>query len=88
MNQQAILEAMKSYFSAKQPPEALQSFATIKPQALMPDSMDVVNFIVYLENAFNFHIDINQIGPALIDKNFGEVAGIIASKLPAESPGQ
>jgi acyl carrier protein len=81
MNQQEILQVMKTYFASKKPAEALEAFPEKTPRALMKDSMEVVDFIVELEALFDLQIDINQMGQTLIDKNFGELASMVEQRI-------
>jgi acyl carrier protein len=74
MDRDAVLDKMRSYFERKQPPDVLATFATQSPRALLPDSLDVVDFILYVEEATGVEIDINEVGEALMNKNFGELA--------------
>jgi len=70
----AILGLMKSYFVQRQPPlsaELLEQFPTQSPRELLKESLDVVDFLVYLEEELDRDIDVNQLGEALLYKNFG-----------------
>jgi hypothetical protein len=76
-----ILERMRAYFTGKQPEEALAGFAGQSPRALLRESLDVVDFIVYLEEELGRDIDINQLGEALLNKNFGDLSVEVARLL-------
>lgn len=78
-----ILETMKAYFAGKQPAEVLESFPSQSPKALLQESLDVVDFVVYLEEELGREIDINQLGEAIVNKNFGELS-VEVSRLLAE----
>jgi len=80
----AILERMRAYFDGRQPEEVLQGFAGQSPRALLKESLDVVDFIVYLEEELGREIPINQLGEALLNKNFGDLS-VEVSKMLAES---
>jgi len=73
-----ILETMKAYFAGKQPVEVLESFPQQSPKALLQESLDVVDFVVYLEEELGTEIDINQLGEAIVNKNFGELSVEVA----------
>ena len=81
MNPTEILELMKAYFAGKQPAEVLDAFAEQSPKALLKESLDVVDFVVYLEEELGRDIDINALGEALLNKNFGDLAAAVAQML-------
>lgn len=76
-----ILETMKAYFAGKQPAEVLANFPEQSPRALLQESLDVVDFVVYLEEELDREIDINQLGDAILNQNFGELATEVARLL-------
>jgi acyl carrier protein len=79
-----VLALMKGYFAGKQPAAVLETFGEQSPRALLQESLDVVDFVVYLEEELGRDIDINQLGEALVNKNFGalsvEVSRILAEE--------
>jgi acyl carrier protein len=81
MEPNEVLELMKAYFREKQPPEVLQTFAEQSPRALLKESLDVVDFVVYLEEELGREIDINQLGQALLNKNFGDLSTEVSRML-------
>jgi acyl carrier protein len=81
MDRDAVLERMRAYFERKQPPEVLATFGTQSPKALLPDSLDVVDFILYLEEATGCEIDVNEVGESLMNKNFDELAAEVSHRL-------
>lgn len=76
-----ILETMKTYFAGKQPAEVLATFAEQSPRALLEESLDVVDFVVYLEEELERDIDFNQLGDAIVNKNFGDLSVEVARLL-------
>jgi hypothetical protein len=80
MEKQSVLEIMRAYFAGKQPDSALESFGQKFPRAFLAESMEVVDFIIYLEDKTGFHIDITEVGPAMLDKNFDELATRMATE--------
>jgi len=81
MDRDAVLDKMRVYFERKQPPDVLATFATQSPKALLPDSLDVVDFILHIEEATGCEIDINEVGESLMNKNFGELAEEVSRRL-------
>lgn len=80
MDRDAVLGQMRAYFEAKQPPDVLADFARQSPRALLPDSMDIVDFILHLEETLGCEIDVSEIGESLVRMNFGELAGELAGR--------
>ena len=90
MEADAILALMRSYFTQRQPPlpaEELAGFPGQSPRALLKESLDVVDFIVYLEEELGRDIDVKQLGEALLYKNFGELAVEVEGILAREAEG-
>ena len=83
MTPDEVLNLMKAYFADKQPAEVLDTFAEQRPKALLTQSLDVVDFVVYLEEELDREIDIQQLGEAIISKNFGELS-VEVSRILAE----
>lgn len=74
MDPNAILEVMKGYFAGKAPQETLDNFAEVSPRELLKESLDVVDFLVYLEEESGREIDVQALGEALLNMNFRELA--------------
>ncbi len=85
MEPQAILEIMKSYFEDKQPTEVLDGFEQQSPRALLKESLDVVEFLVHVEEQIGREIDINQIGEAMQNMKFGDLAQEVSRLLAEEA---
>lgn len=81
MNQQAILDIMKDFFTGKLPPAQFESFGELRPREIMKESLTVVEFMVHLEEQTGCHIDISEVGEAMMNKNFGQLAGELAARL-------
>jgi hypothetical protein len=72
---------MKAYFVGKQPPEVLEQFERHRPPELLKESMDIVEFVLTLEESLGREIGFAQIGPALASKTFGELSVEVARLL-------
>jgi acyl carrier protein len=81
MQPDEILQIMKAHFAGQQPPEVLEHFAEQSPRALLKESLDVVDFVVYLEEQLDREIDLNKVGAALQSHNFGELAAEVSRLL-------
>jgi acyl carrier protein len=75
MDQNAMVELMKGYFlETREEGEALDDFGNRLPRELLTESMDLVEFVVYLEEKLGIEIKFNEFGDALINKNFAQLA--------------
>jgi acyl carrier protein len=74
VDQTTALNQMKTFFEDKTEPEVLQRFAETPSTELLEESIDVVEFIVYLEDELKIKIDSNKLGPAVANMTFGELA--------------
>lgn len=83
MNEQAILELMRAYFPPEQTAGDLESFAEKFPRSLIKESLDVVNFLIYIEDNTGCHIDITEVGTAMLDHNFRQLAAQLKSRVNA-----
>jgi acyl carrier protein len=74
MTADEVLETMKAYFAGKQPPEVMDRFASTMPTALLTESLDIIDFVVYLDEAFGKEINLTELGGAITNKTFGQLA--------------
>ena len=81
MDTELILEKMKTYFAGKLSEEELATFAEQAPRTILKESLDVVDFLVYLEDELGREIDINELGDPILNKNFGELAQEVSRML-------
>jgi acyl carrier protein len=88
MDREAIFKVMEKYFADKKP-EAVQAPLREQPvTSLLQDSLDLVDFLVFLEEELKLEgeIDVHQFGPSVMNKNFGELADVIAKVLAEGVP--
>jgi acyl carrier protein len=78
VDQQTILQKMKAHFEHDAAPDVLERFADTPATELLTESIDVVEFIVYLEDELGTRLDANQVGPALTNMTFGQLAAEVA----------
>ena len=81
MTQAEVLERMKAHFEGTCPPEMLEGFADKKATELLTESIDVVEFLMYLEDQLGPKVDASQAGPAMANMTFGELAAELSRKL-------
>lgn len=74
MDRDAILATMKANFTAAEAPGTIEEFASTKAVDLFQESIDVINFLFYLEDELGPKIDASQLGPAMANMTFGELA--------------
>jgi hypothetical protein len=86
VDQATVLNTMKANFEGTVPPEKLDNFANIKATELFEESIDVVNFLFYLEDELGPKIDASRVGPAMANMTFGELASELCRVLN-EEPG-
>lgn len=84
MTGELVLERMAAFFADRQPEAVMAEFATLSPRTLLQESLDVVDFVVYLEEELGVEIPLQKLGEALYNKNFGELAAEVA-RLASES---
>lgn len=87
MDQDSIFMQMKTFFEDRVEPETLDRLADVKVVELLDESIDVVEFIVYLEDKLKARFSPNRIGPTMATLTFAEVASAIARELN-EQPGR
>jgi acyl carrier protein len=88
VDQATVLSKMKAFFVDKDPPETLERFEELKATDLLTESIDVIEFLMYLEDELRAKIDANQIGPALANMTFGDLATKLCHAINEEEPGQ
>jgi hypothetical protein len=87
MDRESILELMKEYFTARKSSEMAEDFAHQPVVSLLKDSLDVVDFFIHLEDKLNMDTsaDLNQLGPQLMNSNFGELAAEVERQIGKKS---
>jgi acyl carrier protein len=52
----------------------LDNFENTLAAQVLEESMDVVEFIIHLEDELHIKVDANEVGPAAAEMTFGELA--------------
>ena len=81
MEAEQILELMRGYFSGKESADTLAALPDLQPRQLLKESLDYVDFVVYLEEELDREIDISQVGAALQNLNFRELSAEVSRML-------
>jgi acyl carrier protein len=80
----AVLQTMRAHFEGNVPEEQLSRFAETKAVDMFEESIDVINFLFYLEDELGPKIDASKIGPAMSNMTFGELAAKLHQLLQAD----
>lgn len=88
MNQEVVMEKMKAYFAKSQPAEVVNTLGDQVVNRLLQDSLDVVEFLVYLEEELQLasEIDLNSLGPQVVNRTFAEIAREIVTYVQTRPP--
>ncbi|MBM3947036.1 MAG: hypothetical protein FJ315_06525 [SAR202 cluster bacterium] len=80
MTAEQVLEVMRAYFEeAGTPPGVnLANFGALSPRLLLTESLDVVTFLVYLEEELEREFPLQEMGEASLNQTFAEMAAQIA----------
>jgi len=87
VDQATVLSTMKTFFVDNNPPEALERFEELKATDLLTESIEVIEFLMYLEDELGVKIDANRIGPALANMTFGDLAAKLCGEVDEQQPG-
>jgi acyl carrier protein len=79
-----LLGIMRGYFEGKSSPEVLADFAAVSPRSLLKESLDVVEFVLHLEDELGREIDLARLGGALQHESFGALAAEASGWLAEE----
>src|SRR5262245_29133622 len=76
MDADKIMSLMQKFFAEKKPSESMEDLSARPVTSLLTDSLDVVDFLMFLEDELQLktEIDLTQFGPSLMNRNFGELA--------------
>jgi hypothetical protein len=82
VEQATVLAKMRSFFEANDcPPEVLDHLAETKATDVLRESIEALEFLMYLEGELGETINANAIGPALANMTFGELAAEVCRQL-------
>ena len=82
MDQAEVLQVMKAHFEGgTYDPAELEGFPEKKATDLLTESIDVVEFLMYLEDQLGQGVDASKIGPAMASMKFGELAAELSRRL-------
>ena len=74
VERKAVLEAMAEFFAENFPNVPRDQLESMKASEVIQQSLDLVEFVLHLEEKLGLEININTLGEKLITKTFGELA--------------
>ena len=83
MDQADVLQIMRAHFEGNYDAAELEGFADKKATDLLTESIDVVEFLMYLEDKLGSGVDASKVGPAMANMTFGELAAELSRRLNA-----
>jgi acyl carrier protein len=75
---------MRAYIAEEQSAEQLTHFADRPVREFLEDSVDVVTFVMHLEEELGVNIQLAGVGPALVHMTFKELAAELCTASPAK----
>jgi hypothetical protein len=80
MEAEAVLEVMAAFFAKRDPRVTAATLREKQITALLPDSLDIEEFLMHLEEGLNPQraLDMNQFGPSNMEMTFGDLAKDVA----------
>ena len=74
IERKAVLEAIAEFFAENFPNVPRDNIEDMKASDVIQQSLDLVEFVLHLEEKLGLEININTLGEKLITKTFGELA--------------
>jgi acyl carrier protein len=74
IDRKQVLSAMGEYFVENFPEVPRDNFEEMKASDVIKQSLDLVEFVLHLEERLGIEININTLGEKLITKSLGELA--------------
>jgi acyl carrier protein len=79
LDRKAVLDAMAEFISENFPSIPKEKLESLKAGEVIQQSLDLVEFVLHLEERLGIEININTLGEKLITKTFGELADDLVS---------
>jgi acyl carrier protein len=74
VDRKTVLAAMAEFFAENFPNVPRDNIEGMKASDVIQQSLDLVEFVLHLEEKLGIEININTLGEKLITKTFGELA--------------
>jgi acyl carrier protein len=74
VDRKAVLDAMGEFFAENFPNIPRDDIEGMKASDVIQQSLDLVEFVLHLEEKLGLEININTLGEKLITETFGELA--------------
>ena len=74
VDRKAVLDAIGEFFAENFPNVPKEKIESLKASEVIQQSLDLVEFVLHLEEKLGIEININTLGEKLVTKTFGELA--------------
>ena len=74
VDRKAVLDAIGEFFAENFPNVPKEKIESLKASEVIQQSLDLVEFVLHLEENLGIEININTLGEKLVTKTFGELA--------------
>ena len=74
VDRKAVLDAIGEFFAENFPNVPREKIESLKASEVIQQSLDLVEFVLHLEEKLGIEININTLGEKLVTKTFGELA--------------
>jgi acyl carrier protein len=79
VERKAVLDAIGEFFAENFPNVPKEKIESLKASEVIQQSLDLVEFVLHLEEKLGIEININTLGEKLVTKTFGELADELVS---------
>ncbi len=74
MSRRKVLEVIREFVSRQAPEAAEKDIERLRATDVIRQSLELVEFVLHLEERLGIEININEIGEGLVTKDFGGLA--------------
>lgn len=74
IDREKVMQAIAEFIREECPTFSAQDLETVKASDVIKQSLELVEFVLHLEEKLGIEININSLGEKLINKNFGGLA--------------
>lgn len=79
IEREQVMQAIAEFIREENPNVSPQNLETLKASDVIKQSLELVEFVLHLEEKLGIEININTLGEKLINKNFGGLADELVS---------
>jgi acyl carrier protein len=74
VSRQQVIEAIREFVGQQAPDVDITHLEEIRATDVISQSLELVEFVLHLEERLGIEVNINEIGEELVTKNFGGLA--------------